>query len=110
MREDATGFTPLHALALMLFMALYPPCVPTSVMVRLQSNSTGWMLFSIIYQPCLGLAVAVLVFTGGTLLGLSGWQAMWIFYGLCVALTIVMGMIPEPESRKKVDAKKPVTA
>ncbi|MEG6591994.1 ferrous iron transport protein B [Desulfovibrio sp. 1188_IL3213] len=110
MREDATGFTPLHALALMLFMALYPPCVPTSVMVRLQSNSTGWMLFSIFYQTCLGLAVATLVFTGGTLLGLSGWQAMWIFYGLCVALTIVMGMIPEPESRKKLDAKKPVTA
>ncbi|WP_288907410.1 ferrous iron transport protein B [uncultured Desulfovibrio sp.] len=110
LRAGAAGFGPLHALALMLFMALYPPCVPTSVMVRLQSNSTGWMLFSILYQTCLGLAVATLVFTGGSLLGLTGWQAMWLFYGLCVALTIVMGMVPDPAPAAGVKPKTPVAA
>jgi ferrous iron transport protein B len=99
MKEGETGFTPLHALALMLFMALYPPCVPTSIMVRHQSGSTKWMLFSISYQMLLGLFVSSLVFTGGTLLGLTGFQAMWSFYGLCVVATILMAMIPNPEER-----------
>lgn len=97
MKAGETGFTALHALALMLFMALYPPCVPTSIMVRHQSNSTKWMLFSIGYQTLLGLCVASLVFTGGTLLGLSGFQAMWAFYALCVTATLGMGLIPTPE-------------
>ena len=97
MKAGETGFTPLHALALMLFMALYPPCVPASIMVRHQANSTKWMLFSIAYQTLLGLVVASLVFTVGTLLGLTGFQAMWAFYGLCVALTLVMALLPNPE-------------
>ncbi len=91
----AQGMTPLHALALMLFMALYPPCIPASVMVRLQANSTGWMLFSLGYQTLLGLVVATLVFAGGTLLGLTGWQAMWTFYGVCVLATAAMALVPE---------------
>jgi ferrous iron transport protein B len=97
MKAGEAGFTALHALALMLFMALYPPCVPTSIMVRHQSNSTKWMLFSIVYQTLLGLFVASLVFTGGKILGLSGFQTMWAFYGLCVAATLVMALIPTPE-------------
>lgn len=95
MKAGEEGFTALHALALMLFMALYPPCVPTSIMVRMQSNSTKWMLFSIGYQIVLGLGVAVLIFTGGNALGLTGFQAMWAFYALCVTATIIMAMVPE---------------
>jgi ferrous iron transport protein B len=102
MREGEAGFTPLHALALMLFMALYPPCIPTSIMVRHQSNSTKWMLFSIGYQSLLGLCVATLVFTGGSLLGLSGMQAMWAFYALCVVTTLVMAMLPTREESRPV--------
>ena len=102
MKVGETGFTALHALALMLFMALYPPCVPTSIMVRHQSNSTKWMLFSIAYQTLLGLFVASLVYTGGRVLGLSGFQAMWAFYGLCVAATLVMALIPTPDEREVV--------
>ncbi|NDV19052.1 ferrous iron transport protein B [Pseudodesulfovibrio sp. JC047] len=97
MKEGESGFTPLHALALMLFMALYPPCVPASIMVRHEANSTKWMLFSIGYQTFLGLIVASLVFTGGRVLGLTGFQTMWAFYALCVATTLGMAMIPNPE-------------
>lgn len=95
MKKGELDFGPLHALALMLFMALYPPCIPTAVMVKTQANSVGWMLFSVGYQTLLGFAVAVLVFTGGTALGLSGWQAMWSFYALCIVFTIVMGLVPD---------------
>lgn len=95
LKEGESGFTPLHALALMLFMALYPPCIPTTVMVRMQSGSTKWMLFGLTYPIVLGLGVATLVFSGGKALGLSGFQVMWVFYGLCVLATLIMGALPD---------------
>lgn len=100
MKAGEEGFSPLHALALMLFMALYPPCVPTTIMVRMQSGSTKWMLFGMTYPIVLGLGVASLVFTGGLTLGLSGFQMMWVFYGLCIAATFIMGMIPDRSANK----------
>ncbi len=93
------GFTPLHALALMLFMALYPPCLPASMMVRGQTGSTKWMIFSILYQMAIGLFVATLIFSGSNLLGLTGTQAMWTFYGLCFAVVVLLGFIPSPGSK-----------
>lgn len=90
-----SGFTPLHALALMLFMALYPPCLPAAIMVRAQSASTKWMLFSILFQISIGLLVATLVFTGGNVLKLTGFQTMWAYYGLCLTILIALAFVPE---------------
>lgn len=92
---SVSGFTPLHALALMLFMSLYPPCVPAAIMVKTQTFSTRWMIFSILFQMSVGLMVATLVFSGGTWLGLSGFEAMWAYYGLCLCLLLVLATIPE---------------
>ncbi len=97
MAEGETDFTPLHALALMLFMVLYPPCIAATIMVKIQSGSIKWMLFSMIYPMVLGLAVAVLVFTGGSALGLTGFQAMFAFYGLALAATIATGFMKNCE-------------
>jgi len=90
-----SGFTPLHALALMLFMAMYPPCVPAAIMVKMQAGSTRWMLFSIFFQMTIGIVLATLVFTGGTLLQLTGYQTMWAFYALCLILLVIMVLIPQ---------------
>jgi ferrous iron transport protein B len=87
------GWTPLHALAIMLFMAMYPPCIPTLLMIRLETGSTKWMLFATFYPIVLGMIIAILVFTGGNLLGLSGFQAMIAFYVLALILLISMGLI-----------------
>ncbi len=108
-QDSSTGFTPLHALALMLFMALYPPCIATSIMVKLQSGSWKWMVFSIGYQMFLGLGVATLVFSGGRFLGLNGLQAMGAFYALAVATTLATGLYtpkihPQPISQKEIHA------
>ncbi len=92
------GFTPLHALALMLFMSLYPPCLPASMMVRGQTGSTKWMIFSILFQMTIGLIVATSVFSGGRMFGLSGTEAMWTFYGICFAVVLVLGFIPSHKS------------
>ncbi len=93
MKRKETGWTPLHALAIMLFMAMYPPCIPTLIMVRLETGSTKWMLFATIYPIILGLIIAILVFMGGNLLGLSGIQAMVAFYVLAIICTAIMGFI-----------------
>lgn len=90
--EKEKGWTPLHALAMMLFMAMYPPCIPTLLMIRLEAG-TKWMLFATIYPIILGAIIAVLIFTGGNLLGLSGLQAMAAFYILALAITTVLGFI-----------------
>jgi ferrous iron transport protein B len=97
MAEAETGFTPLHALALMLFMVLYPPCLATSIAVKLQSGSVKWMLFSMAYPMALGIIVATLVFSGGSALGLTGLQAMFAFYGMVLLITIAAGFLKTRE-------------
>ncbi|WP_462325315.1 ferrous iron transport protein B [Desulfoplanes sp.] len=93
MSSQEKGFTPLHALALMLFMVLYPPCIATAITVKLQTGSAKWMVFAMSYPMVLGLGVAILIFSGGTLLGLTGLQAMFAFYGLALAFAITMGFV-----------------
>lgn len=93
MAEKETDFTPLHALSLLLVMALFPPCIATVLTIKIQTNSVKWMLFSMAYQMLLGITVASVVFTGGSLLGLSGLQAMGVFFGMALAFTIGMGFV-----------------
>ncbi len=99
------GFTPLHALALMLFMSLYPPCLPASMMVRGQTGSTNWMVFSIVFQMTIGLLVATLVFSGGTMFKLSGVEAMWAFYAFCFVLAALLGLIPTRDTHRESRAR-----
>jgi ferrous iron transport protein B len=91
MARGETDFTPLHALALMLFMVLYPPCMATAIAVKLQAGSLKWMLFSISYPMVLGLGVATMVFSLGTFFKLSGLQAMFAFFTLALLFTLFMG-------------------
>lgn len=98
LKTEMVGYTPLHALALMLFMALYPPCLATTIMVQMQTKSAKWMLFSIGYLMFLGITVSSAVFTGASLLGLTGMQAMWTFYALAILVTVVLGLYnPQPK-------------
>ena len=102
MAAAETGFTSLHALALMLFMVLYPPCLATSIAVKIQSGSVKWMLFSMAYPMVLGISVATLVFSGGSALGLTGFQAMFAFYGLMVLITIATGFLKTKQERQLI--------
>ncbi len=86
------GFTPLHALAVMVFFALYPPCLATTIMIKVQTGSYRWMLFSILFPTTLGFIVATFIFSGGSLLGLSGIQMMGVFYILVLLLVLVVGL------------------
>eukprot|EP00767_Chilomastix_cuspidata_P007224 gnl/Chilomastix_cuspidata/7821.p1 GENE.gnl/Chilomastix_cuspidata/7821~~gnl/Chilomastix_cuspidata/7821.p1 ORF type:complete len:823 (+),score=8.54 gnl/Chilomastix_cuspidata/7821:324-2792(+) len=98
MAKEEKGFTSLHALALMLFMVLYPPCVATAIAVKLQAGSVKWMVFSMTYPMVLGIVVASAVFSVSSALGLTGLQAMFCFYGLALLFTIGVGFIKNNNS------------
>jgi ferrous iron transport protein B len=98
MAAHGTGLTPLHTLALMLFMVLYPPCIATAIAVKTQTGSVRWMFFSLGYPMLLGFASAVLVFSLGKALVLSGIQAMALFYGLALVLTLLAGFMRQRDT------------
>ena len=97
--QTAAGYTALTAVAVMLFFALYPPCLATTIMVRVQTNSYGWMLFSIVFPTLLGLSVASAVFTLGSALALSGLEMMTAVYLTGVALLLIVGLAKRPFGR-----------
>ena len=45
--------------------------------------------------------VATLVFTGGSWLGLSGFEAMWAYYGFCLVLLLLLALVPAGEEQQK---------
>ncbi|MFP4035339.1 MAG: ferrous iron transport protein B [Desulfovermiculus sp.] len=102
MKAQEKDFTSLHALALILFMALYPPCLAALIGIKIQTLSSKWMLFSLTYQISLGIVVAVLVFSGGQALGMSGLQTMFGFYALMVLITIGLGAVPNKKRLQEV--------
>ncbi|MBK1700311.1 ferrous iron transport protein B [Thiococcus pfennigii] len=89
----ADGATALLAVSMILFFALYPPCLATTIMVRVQTNSYKWMLFSIVFPTFLGLGVASLVYTIGRAVNATGLQAMTAVYLGALALLILVGLV-----------------
>lgn len=94
--DQATGRTSLGALAIIVFFALYPPCLATTIMVKVQTGSYKWMLFSMVFPTLLGLAVASAIYTLGGQLGLSGVQAMMAFYAAALMLAVGLAFVPDP--------------
>lgn len=86
----AAGADALTAVSIILFFALYPPCLATTVMVKIQTGSYRWMLFSIIFPTLLGLAVSCAVYSIGRATGATGIMMMsWTYVGALLLLVIV---------------------
>ncbi len=60
-----TGLTIWHALAILAFVALFPPCIATLIMVKTETNSFRWAVFTATYPIVVGLLIAVLIFQFG---------------------------------------------
>ena len=67
----ASGMTPAAALAMMLFVLLYVPCLATVAAIRRETGSLKWTVFSVLYSSGLAWVVAFSVYQGGRILGLS---------------------------------------
>jgi ferrous iron transport protein B len=68
---QAAGMTPLSALAMMVFVLLYLPCLATVAAIRRETGSIGWMFFSIGYTTSVAWLMAFLVYQSGRLAGLG---------------------------------------
>lgn len=71
-RDPLTGrprYTPLMALALMVFYVFAAQCMATFAIVRSETNSWKWPLFMIVYMTTLAYLAALLVYQGGKFLG-----------------------------------------
>ncbi|MFC1859387.1 nucleoside recognition domain-containing protein, partial [Thermodesulfobacteriota bacterium] len=66
-----SAMTPVSALAMMLFVLLYIPCIVTITTIRRETNSRKWTAFSIAYSTMLAWVVAFCVYQGGKLLGFA---------------------------------------
>jgi len=67
----SSGMTPLSALAMMIFVLLYLPCLATITTIKQETGSTRWMLFSIAYSTLIAWIAAFCVYQGGRIIGFS---------------------------------------
>ncbi|WP_328987575.1 ferrous iron transport protein B [Thiorhodovibrio winogradskyi] len=88
----AGGATALLAVSMILFFALYPPCLATTIMIKVQTDSYKWMLFSIVFPTLLGLLVSSMVYSLGQALDASGIEAMTAVYLSALAVLILVGL------------------
>lgn len=97
--QKAIGYPAMTALGLLLFFALYPPCLATMIMVKIQTGSYRWMVFAIIFPTALGLLVSSLVVTIGNASGLSATEMMIAFYCCVWLLFLTVGLWPRGKER-----------
>lgn len=71
-RAISASFTPLSSFAFMAFVLLYMPCVIVGVAMRQEFGTWKWAGFGFLYQTLLAWLVAVIIYQGGSFLGLGG--------------------------------------
>ena len=89
-----SGYTALHATAIIIFMLLTPPCIATMIVVKMQTGQYKWMLFAIFFPVSLGILLSSLVFTLGVSYAWSGLEAMTYYYFAVVSLALFLGLFP----------------
>ncbi|WP_323665157.1 ferrous iron transport protein B [Aliarcobacter butzleri] len=89
-----SGYTPLHATAIIIFMLLTPPCIATMIVVKMQTNSFKWMLFAIFFPIGLGIISSAIIFTSGNMYSWSGFEAMTYYYIVVLLITLILGLYP----------------
>ncbi|HUU85901.1 MAG TPA: ferrous iron transport protein B [Phycisphaerae bacterium] len=69
---DDEHWSRLQAVAMLIFVMIYAPCMSTLAVIRREAGSWKWALFSTTYTTILAFVLAVGVFQVGRLLGLEG--------------------------------------
>lgn len=65
-----SGWSPLAAISLMVFVLIYAPCFPTIAVIRKEIGSK-WAVFSLVASTVYAYIICLLIFQGGQLLGLG---------------------------------------
>lgn len=64
-------WSPLKAVALMVFIMLYAPCFATVICIVRESGAWKWGAFSIVFNTSIAFLAAMLIYQGGQWLGLG---------------------------------------
>ncbi len=91
---EHSGYTPLHAVAIIIFMIFSPPCIATMIVVKMQANGYRWMIFATFFPVFLGVAVSSFIFTVGSMHNITGVEGMAYFYFTVVGIALVLGLFP----------------
>ena len=70
-RTGKPTFTPLVAIALMVYYVLAMQCMSTIAVVKRETNGWKWPIFQTVYMTLLAWIVTFLVYQGGKLLGFA---------------------------------------
>lgn len=68
-RNNEPTWTGRNAWALLVFIALMPPCLPTVIAIKTETASVLWTLFAMVYPVAVGFLAAVTVFQLGRFFG-----------------------------------------
>ncbi|CAK4070888.1 ferrous iron transport protein B [Vibrio sp. 16] len=99
--DELAGHGEVAAVALILFFILYPPCLATVMMIKVQTGEYKWMLLSIVLPTLLGFTVATLVYTIGTRFALSGIQVMSLTYFSALVSLLLVGLRDRKQQKKQ---------
>jgi ferrous iron transport protein B len=67
--QSSEGWSPLKAFAMLLFVMIYAPCIPTCAVIRKETGSYKYMLLAIVYSTTLAFVLAVAVYQIGCCFG-----------------------------------------
>ena len=80
------------AVSLILFFILYPPCLATVMMIKVQTGEYKWMLLSIFLPTLIGFTVSTIVYSVGTRFNMSGIGVMSLAYFAGLTLLLILGL------------------
>ena len=66
------GWSPVSALAVIVFIMLYAPCLATVTCIIKESGAWKWGLFSVVFNTSIAFLAAVLIYQGGRWAGIGG--------------------------------------
>lgn len=89
-----SGYTDLHAVIMIIFMILTPPCIASMIVIKYQTGKYRWMMFAIFFPITLGIGICIALFNMGLAYGWSGVETMVYFYVSMAFIAIVLGLMP----------------
>ncbi|MBA5761437.1 ferrous iron transport protein B [Vibrio sp. 404] len=92
--SDSTEFAAhgeIAAVALILFFILYPPCLATVMIIKVQTGEYKWMLLSIFLPTLIGFTVATMIYSIGSRFNLAGIELMSLAYFSALILLVLLG-------------------
>jgi ferrous iron transport protein B len=66
------GWNPVSALAVIVFIMLYAPCLATVTCIIKEAGAWKWGLFSVVFNTSVAFLMATLIYQGGRWMGMGG--------------------------------------